>query len=163
MCLPRHQEGALTQKGRLSRCPTYEVAKAVIARGEKIIEGTVDVVNKANRSRQLLRITSRLCFGPVAPTLWGFTQEATQLLVPPTLEHLLNRLRLGVQQRNRAHNVEATTLVDRQVLQTATHVSSRRDDHRTAAQAEFWTDEEWHLSRTDGGRELIHLMQNDGF
>jgi hypothetical protein len=39
---------------------------------------------------------------------------AAQLLIAPTLEHLGDRLRLRMQQRNRAHNIEAAALVNRQ-------------------------------------------------
>lgn len=39
---------------------------------------------------------------------------AAELLVAPTLKHLPNRLCLGMQQRNRADNVEAATSIDGQ-------------------------------------------------
>lgn len=41
-------------------------------------------------------------------------QIPTQLLVTPARQHLLHRLHLGMQQRNRAHDVDAATLVDAQ-------------------------------------------------
>ena len=41
-------------------------------------------------------------------------QVAAQLLIAPTVEHLLNRVRLGMKQRNRVDEIETATLVDGQ-------------------------------------------------
>ena len=41
-------------------------------------------------------------------------QVATQLLIAPTLEHLVDRLGLRMQHRNRTDHIHATTQIDRQ-------------------------------------------------
>jgi nucleotide-binding universal stress UspA family protein len=58
-----------------------KVATPAFRRGEKTIEDALDVVARASGSRQPKHITSRLCLGPVVPTLWEFTQEGAQMIV----------------------------------------------------------------------------------
>jgi nucleotide-binding universal stress UspA family protein len=64
----------------IEQLPTH-LRDAVIWQGKKIIDDAVSMVAKANRSREPLRLGSRLCVGPLVPTLWGFTQEGAQLIV----------------------------------------------------------------------------------
>jgi nucleotide-binding universal stress UspA family protein len=77
-----------------------KVAKPVIKRGEKTIEDALDVVAKASRSQQPKRITSRLCYGPVVPTLWEFTQEGAQMIV------------LGCRSRTGAHRASLGSVTE---------------------------------------------------
>jgi nucleotide-binding universal stress UspA family protein len=57
-----------------------EVTNAVIAQGAKVIDDALEAVARGNRT-QPPRITSRLVFGPVVPTLWEFTREGAQMIV----------------------------------------------------------------------------------
>src|ERR1700751_2099233 len=52
----------------------------VCTHGAKTIDLVRDAVAMGNRP-QPPQINSRLCLGPVVPTLWGFTQEGAQMIV----------------------------------------------------------------------------------
>jgi nucleotide-binding universal stress UspA family protein len=52
----------------------------VCTHGAKTIDRVRDAVAMGNRP-QPPQINSRLCLGPVVPTLWGFTQEGAQMIV----------------------------------------------------------------------------------
>jgi len=52
---------------------------------------------------------------PDSPGNRVMAQVAAHLLVPPTLEHLLDGLRLWVQQRNRPDDMHTATLVEGQI------------------------------------------------
>ena len=63
------------------------------------------------------------CTIRIRPSIVSWLEVAAQLLIAPPLEHLLDGLRLGMQQRDRAHDVDATALIDR-------HRSLRQLSHR---------------------------------
>ncbi len=56
-----------------------ELTNAVVAQGVDVVDQTLDAVAKGI-GRQPPRITSQLCFGPVVPTLWEFTQQGAQMI-----------------------------------------------------------------------------------
>ena len=80
-----HVLAETSRAARRTKCPPQpiptQVTNARIARGEKIVDQALGVVARANGSRQPVLISSRLCVGPVVPTLWAFTQEGAHMLV----------------------------------------------------------------------------------
>jgi nucleotide-binding universal stress UspA family protein len=56
-----------------------EATNAVVAQGVDVVDQTLDAVAR-RIGRQPPRITSQLCFGPVVPTLWEFTQQGPQMI-----------------------------------------------------------------------------------
>jgi nucleotide-binding universal stress UspA family protein len=56
------------------------VTNVVVAQGAEVIDDALDAVIK-EINRQPPRITCKLRFGPVMPTLWEFTQEGAQMIV----------------------------------------------------------------------------------
>ena len=56
-----------------------DLTNAVVAQGVDVVDQTLAGVAKGI-GRQPPRITSQLCFGPVVPTLWEFTQQGAQMI-----------------------------------------------------------------------------------
>jgi nucleotide-binding universal stress UspA family protein len=56
-----------------------ELANAVVAQGVDVVDRTRQTVAKGI-GRQPARIASHLCFGPVVPTLWEFTQQGALMI-----------------------------------------------------------------------------------
>jgi nucleotide-binding universal stress UspA family protein len=63
--------------GAVTALPS-DLTNAVVTQGVDVLDRTLDAVAKAIGRPP--RITSQLCFGPVVPTLWEFTQQGAQMI-----------------------------------------------------------------------------------
>ena len=70
--------------------------------------------DRGPRPRELVRQFQKSLHDPDPACDRVVVEVAAQLLVAPSLKHLPHRLRLSVQQRNRAHHIDATALIDGQ-------------------------------------------------
>src|SRR5258705_13715724 len=70
---------ACTRADRATTALPADLANAVVTQGVGIIDHTRAAVARAVGHQPPL-INSQLCFGPVMPTLWEFTQQGAQMI-----------------------------------------------------------------------------------
>jgi nucleotide-binding universal stress UspA family protein len=77
----RAASGAWPQRGWPALPLPPVDGEAEIADGMKVLEDTLGVIAKTTAPHQTARITTKLCFGPVVPTLCQFTHDPARMIV----------------------------------------------------------------------------------